>query len=324
MDIHRREGVLDWITRKIVEETPPESREAIMRFDSHMLSRGLAAATRAAYLSHLYVIANQINKHFADATESDIVALLAYVEGNGYTAHVKEKYRRTIKSFWTWLGKPEYVENIRTMSKSQLYALCVPESILKASETRKIIDSGRNPYEKAIMSLAAETGARIGEILNLKTKSVQFDRIGARLVLNGKTGKRVVRIIKCKCGHPNLAVNLLRRVMDPGREYVFSKWNHITREHTRPSYQFVRHLFERVRAAHVTKKHVHAHIFRHTRATQLSPHLSYTQLCDYFGWQYGSSMPSIYIRANNSALDNALLEGYGMRPVRPEKLCLWC
>ncbi len=326
MDIHRRKGVLEWITRKIVEEIPPENRERIFAFDADLLSEGLAVSTRCMYLSNLYVIAKRLEKPFHSIQKSDISNLLAYIENNGYTTHTKEKFRRTIKKFWKWQGKKSLVKNIRTMSRSELYKLTIPETTLKKHELRCIIASGRNLYEKAILSLLAETGARIGEILALRTKSVEFDKIGARITLpaEGKTGKRVIRVVRCRCNNENLAVNLLSKIIDYNHKFVFHKYNHLTGQDTAPSYQFIRHLFERIRAAKCTTKHVHAHLFRHSAATRISPWLSYSQMCQYFGWQLGSKMPSIYIRCNNVQLDNSLLRGYGMRPVKPERLCLWC
>lgn len=325
-DIHRRNSTLRWITGKIIEADGinPANKDVILQYDAHMVKLNLSAGSRSCELSNLYKIGLIIPKPFQEVAMGDINGLMAHVEASGYTVHTSEKYRRCIKKFFRWIGKDELVRDIKTMSRSELLNLCTPEVILTKAETQRIIKTGRDLYERCMLALIAETGARIGEIMDLKTKSVAFDDIGAKMVLDGKTGKRTVRIIRCKCNNHNLAVNLLNRLYNPRHEYVFEKYNHLRGGVCRPSYEFPRHLFERVRAAKVTNKHVHPHIFRHTRATAYSAHLTHTQLCDHFGWSYCSKMPSVYIRRNAHGLDNALLRGYGMEEVQPDRLCVWC
>jgi integrase len=52
-----------------------------------------------------------------------------------------------------------------------------------------------NPRDKALISVLYESGCRIGEILSLKIRNVEFDNNGAVLIVNGKTGQRRVRLI---------------------------------------------------------------------------------------------------------------------------------
>lgn len=40
-----------------------------------------------------------------------------------------------------------------------------------------------------------ECGLRIGELLNLKLKNVEFDKYGAILTVHDKTGRRRIRLI---------------------------------------------------------------------------------------------------------------------------------
>ena len=52
------------------------------------------------------------------------------------------------------------------------------------------------------MDVHSEAGTRSGEILSLQLKHVEFDNIGARIHVDGKTGVRPIRLIKSS---PNLA-----------------------------------------------------------------------------------------------------------------------
>jgi len=53
------------------------------------------------------------------------------------------------------------------------------------------VSSAINPRDKAFISLLYESGCRIGELLNLKIKNVEFDANGAVLIVNVKTGQIV-------------------------------------------------------------------------------------------------------------------------------------
>ena len=46
-----------------------------------------------------------------------------------------------------------------------------------------------------MISILYESGCRIGEILNMRIRNVEFDANGAVLIVNGKTGQRRVRLI---------------------------------------------------------------------------------------------------------------------------------
>lgn len=59
------------------------------------------------------------------------------------------------------------------------------------------------------------------------------------------------------------------------------------------------------------RKKTSLHSFRHSRATELSHHLTEAQMCAFFGWTIGSDMPATYIRAEAVDVTNALMKAYG-------------
>lgn len=59
------------------------------------------------------------------------------------------------------------------------------------------------------------------------------------------------------------------------------------------------------------KKHVHPHLFRHSRATALANKLTEAQMKEFFGWTQASEMASVYVHLSGRDVDNALLALHG-------------
>lgn len=61
------------------------------------------------------------------------------------------------------------------------------------------------------------------------------------------------------------------------------------------------------------KKRVHPHLFRHSRATHLAPHLSEALLKQHMGWAQSSDMAATYIHLSGQELDKALQKLNGIK-----------
>ncbi len=66
-------------------------------------------------------------------------------------------------------------------------------------------------------------------------------------------------------------------------------------------------------------KRIHAHLFRHSRATFMANHLTEAQMDAVFGWVQGSSMPSTYIHLSGRDVDKAILKAQGVEIDDPEQ-----
>lgn len=330
MDIYYHDTRLNWIQRKVRTDPKitPENKRAILQFDRQLLINGMKRPTRVNYLSTLFVLGRKSRNGFRTSTRKDIEHLIAYVNGNGFSEWTREKYFVDMRRFFSWLGKD--VSWIRLRSRNDMMNNHIPEQLLEKPEERGIIKSIDKLMDRTITALLAEGGFRIGEVLPLETKNVAFDRHGCRLIVSGKTGMRAVPVIRCRCDDKNLAVNLLERWLDK-REfetpYIFARTFIHGEERGKPrgvDHRYIRHVFELVNGSRCIQKHVHPHLFRHTRATQLANFLTEFQLCNYFGWTYGSQTPRVYVRLAGKDIINSLLKAYGMKPTESGKACLWC
>src|SRR2546425_12779087 len=77
-------------------------------------------------------------------------------------------------------------------------------------------------------------------------------------------------------------------------------------------------LVQRIGKRGRVEKYVYPYIFRHTRLTYLSNHLTEAQLCEFAGWEQGSEIPLNYVHLSGRDVDEALLRVYAIGKKKEE------
>jgi len=162
--------------------------------------------------------------------------------------------------------------------------------ILSQEEIAKLIYSANNLRDKLIIFLLYESGMRIGELLNLRKQDVYFDENGAILKVNGKTGLRYVRVVKCS--------DLLQQYV----KYLHSeKLFELTKRN-------IAIMLKNCAKKVGIKKRIYPHLFRHTRATHLAKFLTEPELKIYFGWSPKSRMAEVYVHLSSRDVENKIIQ----------------
>ena len=308
----RIEACLRKIRNSSIDE---ESKQSILNFYQECIVRGYSKARIIKYLDTLERIAKNLGKPLTQAKKEDIVNLIAKIEQRNYSEWTKHDYKVILRIFYKWLRKDDYPEEVswikvRTSSNHKL-----PEELLTPEEVNKLIDSADHIRDKAFISTLYESGCRIGELLCLQIKHVQFDEFGAVLLVNGKTGQRRVRVIASEPrlhqwieNHPLKENPEAPLWITIGTNSRYKVWNYGT----------AREVIKKIAMKAGIKKRVYPHLFRHSRATHLANHLTEAQMKQYFGWVQGSDMASVYVHLSGRDVDNALLKLNGLE-VKEEK-----
>jgi site-specific recombinase XerD/ribosomal protein L40E len=292
-----------------------ESKQKILDFYQECIVRGYSKARIIKYLVTLERIARDLGKPLTQAKKEDIVNLIAKIEQRGYSEWTKHDYKVILRIFYKWLRRDDYPEEVNWIKVRDSRNHKLPEEILTQEEVQKMIDAADHIRDKAFISTLYESGCRIGELLCLQIKHVQFDEFGAVLLVNGKTGQRRVRVI---ASEPRLHQWIENHPFkdDPdaplwitiGTNSRYKIWNYGT----------AREVIKKIARKAGIKKRVYPHLFRHSRATHLANHLTEAQMKQYFGWVQGSDMASIYVHLSGRDVDNALLKLNGLE-VKEEK-----
>jgi hypothetical protein len=225
--------------------------------------------------------------------------------------------------------KPEdgELEIIKFLKMKRPKGTLTREDLPTDDEVKKIIaacaDSKR---DKAMISVHAEAGTRIGELLGLRIKDVTVDQYGAVIKVDGKTGVRPIRIVKSVPyvtqwinAHPNKD------------EQESPLWIYIHAEDTfgQPiNYAgFCAILQKRVRHAGI-KKRITSHLFRHKEITDLATTLTEVESRMRHGWEKTSAMPSRYTHLNQEDLDTKMLQIMGVKKKEKKEEsiqeCVYC
>ena len=285
------------------------NKKAIVDFHQECFAEGLSIARVERYVFILKQIAEILKKDFKRATKKDIIRVMQEIESRDYTEWTKLFYKVALKKFYRWLRgtkePPPEVAWIKLTMKNGNHKL--PEELLTQDDVKKMVEAAKTLRDKALIAVLYESGCRVGEIASLQIKNVSFDKYGALLIVDGKTGMRRVRIINTV---PYLASWLSMHPMRGNPDapvWISENSTEMIKYRT-----IVKILKNSAKGAGIQKR-VYPHLFRHSRATHLAKHLTEAQMKQYFGWVQGSDMASVYVHLSGRDLDSTLLKINGIK-----------
>lgn len=320
VDIHgygaRLGNVLKQVKRS--KKLSKQDREDILAFADQCAAEGISTGRILKYVYHLRTLSKLLRKSFRNAEREDVMKLVGKLEQSDYREWTKKDFKVLLKKFYKWMrGTDEYPEEvkwIRTTMKSNEKML--PEQILTEEEIGKIAGAADNPRDRALVLVLYESGCRIGELLTLRIKHVQFDDYGAVLILSGKTGMRRVRAIGSATDLKNW-INAHPFKDDP-EAFIWIQLGNRNKFDVL-GYAAANQIFRKLAERAKVKKKVNPHAFRHARATHLADKLTEAQLKELFGWVQGSKVASMYVHLSGRDLDDALLKLHGLSKVEAKK-----
>lgn len=269
-------------------DIPRADKDLIYDFENQMFADGLGIARIAKYLASLKALYKLTSWSVQGVTSRDITAILARIERSDWMPWTKHDYKLALRKYLVFCGSPELAKVIK-LPKVNTGKL--PEELITPEHIEELLQTARTTQDRVFIFCLWESGARIGELLSLRRKHIQFDHLGAVLIMDGKTGMRRVRLMESA---PLLDEWISDRSYKP-EDAIFPK-----------TYRaYAKSLKTLSRRAGITKR-IYPHLFRHSRATFLAGYLTEAQLCCYMGWTISSAMPRIYVHLNGHDLDAAL------------------
>lgn len=337
-NIHRR---AKWIQRFLDKQEgilSTKNLQLLYDYNDDMIIHSIAENTRYKNLAHFGKLTEMLQKDWADITEKDIRNLISQLmvkhsengKETGYTAGLKISIKSIVR--FVKLGsraKPEdgELDIIKFIKPKKIKDKLTREDLPTDEEVQKILsvcaDSSR---DKAMLSVHAEAGTRVGELLGLKIKDFTIDKFGGVIKVEGKTGVRPIRIVK--------SVPYLTKWLNdhPNRDNHNSPlWIYISLHDTfgQPiNYAgFNNILHKRIRQAGITKR-IHSHLFRHKEITDLANRLTESESRMRHGWERNSLMPTRYSHLNQEDLDEKMLGIMGVKAPKEQKEslqeCAYC
>ncbi|MBI4021295.1 MAG: tyrosine-type recombinase/integrase [Candidatus Aenigmarchaeota archaeon] len=327
----------DWIrqARKRIAEDPiaEEDKELLLAFDRFCVVQGLSVPRRAKLLRHLRDAAREfLPVPFRQATKHDLQEAIARLESRaGYSLWTKHDVKIALRKFYKWLvfgddaltreDWPEIVAWIKPAMKRRDLCRVRAADLLTTDEVERIVQGSQNPRNRAFLAVLYEIGGRIGEVGCLRVGDVTRDEYSLLLDLDGKTGKRTVRVVQY-ASHLVAWLNLHPGRADPGRP-LWPSLRPPTYLQPLPYREFSSWIKRAAQDAGVTKR-IYPHLFRHSRATHLlaSGSLNEAQAKVFFGWVADSRILSTYAHLVTKDANDAILRMYGVQHGQEAKRAL--
>jgi len=308
--IHNYELIMKSLLNKLENNNSISYRdkELILRFKDDCFAKGLSTARVVKYVYHLIRLNEWLSKDFEDATKEDIQNLVIKIEKCSYVEYTKIELKICIKKIYRMLKNTEdYPPEVKWIKPGHIKAerIKLPEELLTEEDIVKLINAANSQRDKAFIAMLYETGCRIGEILFIRIKHIQFDQYGALVMVSGKTGSRRLRIITSV---PYLTewLNNHKWKENPDAYLWICRGNRVI------SYRGIQMMLNRIGGKARVKKRLNPHNFRHSRATYLANHLTEAQMKVYFGWVRASDMAAVYVHLSGRDVDNAILKVHGI------------
>jgi integrase/recombinase XerD len=301
------------------------NRELLKQYNNYMTKNAISPARKNLVLGVLGRMFELINKDYDNTTKEDINGYDPQQKGNKPTSEdlvskimnlnvsntTKSDYLKKIKQFDKWFNGGECSDRTRKLKTSVgIKHAKLPDQLITPQEVEELISGCYSIRDKALFRVMWETGARTGEIINLKIKSVQLNKGEGRLNLYGKKGGRSVFIIE--------SVRELREYLktrenaDPN-EPLFVL-NCVKKNSQALSHTSLNKLLKEIKNRVGIKKHIHSYLFRHSRASYLaSKGLNEATLCQIFGWEIGSKQVRTYIHLSGQQVEEAIKGVYGVQ-----------
>ena len=297
------------------------NKNLILEFTDSLLADGLSESRVIKYVYTLKKISKLLGIDFLAIDKKAATRFFKDINIKDDMAEwTKHDYKLVFKRFYKWIGEEQkglsddlkvaidYISSQhikRAKSKKKL-----PEHLLTTEEVMKLADNTTCSRDKAFTLTLYESACRIGEIIPIKIKDVEFDKYGVKINVTGKTGFRPVRICVAAPAISNWLTN------HPDRNnpdaYLFCGIGR-TNYKQMLSYASARKIiFEAAEKAGI-KKRVNLHKFRASRATQLVIEgMSEPLLCDFGGWVIGSDEIRTYVKLSGKNVANEILRINGL------------
>lgn len=287
----------------VLDRMPEEDRELVIRYLDHRTAiDGLSFLRISRIVQVLGRLRKEMKVGYTQATQADILELLAWMERADYSGWTKFTFRTILRQFLAWRGMDsKFIKVNRRIMRRQ-------DALLYEPDVLKMIEICEHVRDKAILALLWEGGPRIGEVGNLRMKDVNFEHLGTRLRLFGKTGARAILlvmatpyILEWHKSHPNKGDSEAPFFVNIGKDKG-SQMMHAA---------FFMTLRRLAKKAAIGKR-VNPHWFRHSRATDLLKRWPEAQVRVFLGWDPESPMPGVYNHLAAQDSDDPILKDRGI------------
>lgn len=201
--LHNGERLVEYMLGRVNKELAEPNLDYVLKYVEHMRIEAKNPRTIARHLRELRFILGELKKDAKQACEEDLEKVVLAVNRCGLAAISRKKMLLTLRVFYRWLYKsdddPQIVKFVKKALPKHLGDnKKTPQDMLTQDEIKVMVESADTQLERTLVIFMASTGARVGEILNVRISDLQLasDPNSLSLVkFDGKTGARTSGIL---------------------------------------------------------------------------------------------------------------------------------
>lgn len=275
--------------------------DTITKFLEQKKASGLSKSTIKSYKMILGAL--DTFKPIDTIEKDDLVKFFNRKFGSDAT---KFLYAVSIKTFFKEIGKPEIASWLKAKRPKETLT---SDDILTSDEVQAMIDCTDSHYWKSLIAVLYESGARISEVLSLRWKDIV---LGKYTMKDHDGIERTIEAFQVNIPTQKTAAGFRKMILPDSTSYLLNLKeiveskpdNHIFYFSYKCNYDTLGEIGRRAKLS----KHVHPHLFRHSRATaEIQKGSSEPVLRKMLGWSSASTVPSRYIHLSDSdVIDNQL------------------
>lgn len=322
------------MARKEIYKVKGKNKEALDDFITHIKAGGTRnKSTVTSYKNAVKRMLSVINKEYDTISPTDLDKYFSECPETS-----SETYKSKIIRFLKFKGLKDLAEGITQNPSIMLEHSKSEDEALTPDEIQKLINTGKDLYEKAIIEIFIALGGRRSGINDTSYNSVKIEEdviwlnIGKRQ-RNGKLKKRDIPIIADESNpimlYPKHFVDFYRTHIykdEPDKPLFYSR-------HTNPEFYGKRmnpssltRLVKRIGKQSGIKKKITPHVLRHTGATYDGYYLNEHMLRQKYGWSISSREPARYCKQRNDMYADFLRKKAGLNPeeIKTVSICPKC
>ncbi len=220
-----------------------------------------------------------------------------------------------LKLFLRWL-MPEKEKELFTFKMKKPKRTLPVDKLITRKDIQTLVQACDTQRDRALIMLLWDSAARLNEIMSLNLNQVEFDKYGAVVIVDGKTGRRRLRLTDSV---PDLQawVNM-HPMKDIPNAPLFLTYNRYGMGTKRLNFRTVENRLKNLAAKLKMTKNIHPHAIRHARLTDLvksegnKKGFSEMELRILAGWEKNSAMPEVYVHLSGADIEKKVLSNAGL------------
>lgn len=170
----------------IEEETTDEQDKIIESFISAKRVEGLSNKTLIYYQNTIIRMLDNIGRPIKLIDTDSLRSYLSDYQNNNKSSHVTiDNIRRILSTFFTWLEDEDYIIKSPIRRIHKIKTLTPVKETYTDESLEKMRDGCSNLRDLALIDILASTGMRVGELVKLNIKDIDFNERECKVLGKG-------------------------------------------------------------------------------------------------------------------------------------------